>query len=163
MSLKIYNEIIKRNPKYVNAYINLANLKRDMNKLDEAIIFYKKADELSPKNYVIFYLLALTYQGLGDFKQCLRYARECLIIKPEFVKADHLISQSKKYTKDDNDIETLKKKLDNNKINNFDKIDLYFALSKAYEDQNNFDEAYKFLKIGNDLYKKNQNTMLIMI
>ena len=33
----IFNDLIISNPKYVNAYVNLGNLKRDLNKFDEAI------------------------------------------------------------------------------------------------------------------------------
>ena len=49
MSKNILNEIIKRSPKYINAYINLGNLKRDTNNFNEAIKLYEKAIDFNTK------------------------------------------------------------------------------------------------------------------
>ena len=46
MSLKVKKnkwKVININDKYINAYVNLGNLKRDLNQFDEAIKFYEKA------------------------------------------------------------------------------------------------------------------------
>ena len=40
---KIFSELLIDNPNYVNAIINLANLKKDTYFLDEATSYYKKA------------------------------------------------------------------------------------------------------------------------
>lgn len=153
----LYKEIIKTNPKYVNAYVNLGNLKRDINKLNEAIELYKTADKINPNNHVILFLLALAHQGLGNFEKSIEYAKNVLLINPTFVKADHLISLSRKYKKDDWHYLSLLKKIESRELQEIEKIELYFSLSKANEDLNNISEAYKFLKKGNDLNKKKIN------
>ena len=76
------------------------------------------------------------------------------MINPTFVKADHLISLSRKYKQDDWHYLSLLKKIESSKLQEIEKIELYFSLSKANEDLNNISEAYKFLKKGNDLNKK---------
>jgi len=40
---QLYTEIIKTNKNYINAYVNFGNLKRDLNKFNEAIDLYEKA------------------------------------------------------------------------------------------------------------------------
>ena len=42
-------------------------------------------------------------------------------------------------------------KLDNLKLDNFQKYYLHFAIAKAYEDTNNYDKSYENLNIGNSL------------
>ena len=150
----LYREIIEINPKYINAYVNLGNLKRDINKLSEAVELYETANKIAPNNQIILYLLALAHQGLGGFEKSIEYAKQVLSINPKFIKADHLISQSKTYKKDDWHYKSLLNKVESNELNEMEKIELYFSLSKANEDQDNISDAYKFLKIGNDLNKK---------
>ena len=75
----IHNEIsININPKYVNAYVKLGNLKRDVNKLDEAILLYEIARKITPQNVVILYLLSLANQGLGNFTESIKFAKLAL-------------------------------------------------------------------------------------
>ena len=150
----LYKKIIETNPKYVNAYVNLGNLKRDINKLNEAIELYETADKINPNNHIILFLLALAHQGLGNFEKSIEYAKNVLLINPTFVKADHLISLSRKYKQDDWHYLSLLEKIESSKLQEIEKIELYFSLSKANEDMNNISEAYKFLKKGNDLNKK---------
>ena len=49
-------------------FINYGNLKRDLNKFDDAIKLYEQALSISKENPVIYYSLALAHQGIGDFK-----------------------------------------------------------------------------------------------
>ena len=148
-----YQKIIKLNPKYINAYINLANLKRDTNKLNDAIKLYEIADKISPDNYLIKYLLALSHQGLGNFDKSVEFSKKTLTLKPNFTQADHLLSQSIKYDKDNWHLKSLIEKLDYQFLNNEEKINLYFSLAKAYEDLNQFEMSFRYLNSGNNLNK----------
>jgi len=150
---ELLTRIIEKNPKYTNAYINLGNLKRDINKFDSAIKFYEIADKISPNNHIILYLLALAHQGLGNFEISINYAKKVLAINPNFTKADYLISQSMKYEDNSCHYEDLNKKMQNKNLNDEEKINLYFSLAKANEDLNKIEESSKFLKIGNAIGK----------
>ena len=46
------------------------------------------------------------------------------------------------------------KKINDDDFNNFEKIHLCYGIHKAYEDIKDFKNAFKFLKIGNELLKK---------
>ena len=70
----LFKEIIKRNQNYINAYVNLGNLKRDLNKFEEAIVLYQKALTINEKNPIVLYSLALAYQGLGKFDEAISFA-----------------------------------------------------------------------------------------
>jgi len=156
-SEKLFLEIIHLNKKYVNAYINLGNLKRDLNQFDDAIKFYEEALKITKENPVIYYSLALAHQGIGNFDKCVFYSTKTLEIDSNFTRADHLISQSKKYTLNDEHYKSLKKKIDKFNENSLEKIDIYFSLAKAEEDLGNIKEASENLIIGNKLKKRSLN------
>ena len=48
----------------------------------------------------------------------------------------------------------MEKKLTDIKLNDYQKINLYFALAKAYEDIKDYKSAFKYMKIGNDTKKR---------
>ena len=66
---KLYNLSISKEKDYFNAYINYGNLKRDLNKFDDAVELYKKALEYNKNVPEIYYSLAMAYQALGDFEK----------------------------------------------------------------------------------------------
>ena len=150
---KLFLKIIELNNSYINAYINLGNLKRDLNKFNEAINLYETALSISKPNAVILYSLSLAHQGIGNFEKSIYYSNEALKINPNFTRADHLISQSKKYKINDDHYLKLKKKIDDLENESLEKVDVYFSLAKAEEDIGNIKEASENLIIGNKLKK----------
>ena len=150
----LYNEILKINRNYINAYVNLGNLKRDLNKFNEAITLYEKALTKDKSNKIILYSLALAHQGLGNFEKAISYAKQVLATDENYTRADHLISQSKKYKNKDEHYLSLKKKLKKLDPKSIEKVDVCFSLAKAEEDMGNLEEASKLLIEGNSLKKK---------
>ena len=151
---KLYNEVIEIDPNYPIAYLNLGNQKRDLNQLPEAIKLYEIANKLSPNNHLILYALALAHRGLGNFEDAVQYAKRVISINPKFTKADLLISRCITYDEKNWHYQDLIKKVENRQLKDEEDIELCFSLSKAKEDMSKINDAYKFLKIGNDLRKK---------
>ena len=157
VSENLYLKILERKKTYLNAYVNLGNLKRDLNKFDDAIKLYEKALKITDSNTVVNYSLALAYQGLGKFEEAVKFAKRTLKIEPKFTRADHLISQSIKYKNKNEHYSSLIQKIEDKSLLDLEKIDLYFALSKAEEDLGNFKEATFNMIKGNELKKKSIN------
>jgi len=151
---KLYNEIIKDHPEYINSYVNLGNIKRDANMFDEAIKLYEKANLIKPNEPIILYLLSLANQGLGNFKLAIEYGNKALKLNPKLTQIDHLISQSSKYETKNAHYKNMLDKLNNLDLNDDEKINIFFALSKIEEDLNDIKSSYQYLKKGNDLKKK---------
>ena len=154
---KLYKLCIFKKKDYFNSYVNYGNLNRDLNKFDEAIELYQKALDYSPQTTEIYYSLAMAYQSLGNFEVAENYANKTINIDKKITKADLLISRSKKYTSTDIHLIKMNEKLKNTKLNDLQKIDLYFALAKAYDDLGEMDLNFKYLKQGNELKRSNIN------
>ena len=144
-------KIIKNKPNYINAYVNYGNLKRDTNELNKALELYNNALDLDKKIPLIYYAIGLAHQGLGEFDKAVSFAKQALLIEPKFTQSDMLISQSTKYTQDDNHFKQMCEKIKNTELNDDQKINLYFAIAKGYEDIGNIEKAFNFLKKGNKL------------
>mgnify|MGYP001281582808 CR=1 FL=1 len=154
----LYLKIISLNQKYINAFINLGNLKRDLNNFEEAIKFYEKALMIDEKNPIIYYSLALGHQGIGNFEKSINYCKKTLSYDPNFTRAYHLISQSKKYSvTTDEDYKDLKSKINSIDLNDLQKTDILFSIAKAEEDLNNIKDASHYLIEGNKIKKKITN------
>ena len=154
---ELFLKIIKLNNKYINVYINYGNLKRDLNKFDDAIKLYEQALSISKENPIIYYSLALAHQGIGDFEKTIFYSKKILEIDTNFTRADHLISQSTKYKKEDEHYKSLLNKKDNTNFKKNEKIDLLFSLAKAEEDIGRIDYASKYLLEANKIKKDSIN------
>ena len=156
-SENLYKLSISKKKDYFNAYVNYGNLKRELNKFDEAISLYKEALKYNNKLPAIYYSLSMSYQSLGHFKEAENYAIKALELNKRFTRADLLISRSKKYQNNDKHFNQMKEKINDKDLHSQEKIDLYFALSKAYEDLGKIEDCFNLLKEGNNLKRDNVN------
>ena len=161
-SKNLYEKILKLNPNYIKAYNNYANLKTAYNDYEGAIDLYKKAIILLKKDKNIpishslefMFSLAVAYQGFNKVKEANNLIEEILLIDPSHTGAHKLKSSIFKYSDENkNSIEHLEimEKLNTEKLNDNNKIDLYFSLGKAHEDLKDFDKAFYYLNEANQL------------
>ncbi len=157
-----YKKALELDKNYFNAYLNYGNLKRELNFFDKANEQYLKALNINKNIPMINYALAMSYQSLGNFEKSDFHAKETLKLDPKFTKADLLISRSKKYKNGDNHFDEMLNKLKNIQLNDTQKIELYFAVGKAYEDLGNINMSIEHIqkgnKIKNSLIKYDINT-----
>ena len=85
------------------------------------------------------------------------YFFSALKINPNLTIADKQISLSINYNENNPHLKKMKEKLSNNKLSEDQKIQLYFALGKAYEDFKNYKMSSEYLIKGNFLKRKNLN------
>ena len=78
-------------------------------------------------------------------------------LNKKLTDADRQYSLVHKYKENDPHLGEMLKKVNDNDFNNLEKIHLYYGIHKAYEDIKDYKNAFKFLKEGNELLKKNSN------
>ena len=142
------------NPKYTNALNNLANLKYDLDLIDEAKELYNKALNLNDSLIQPNYNLASLNQVTGDFEKAIYHYKKVLKLNPKFTKADRNISMMTKYSLKNEHFIEMKNKLKNENLNNYQKLELHFALGKAYDDLKNFKESFTNINSANALKKE---------
>ncbi len=147
----LYKEIIEINSNYINAITNYANLKFQLDQYEDAINLYNRALKIDNKIDNIHYNIGLTYQSYGAFEEAEKHFKEMLKINPSATIADRLISRFTKYNTENNHFIEMIERSKKNNLNDNSKINLYFALGKAYEDIKDYEKSFSFIKKANDL------------
>ena len=158
---KIFQQILKEDPNYINAYNNYANLKIAVNDVDGAIELYNQAILLAKKKkiYPINFLLHLAnaLQSLNREKELMEVIEEILKLDPENIEAHKILSWTYKYSKTNSEsmshISIMENILKKKTLNNDQKSKLSFGLGKAYDDLKDVEQAIKFISSGNQLHK----------
>ena len=93
--------------------------------------------------------------GIGKLTEAKKYLYEAIEINKSFVQAHRMLSRIKKYTEEDSHIHQMIDLYNRTNDENYsNKVDLGFALGKAYEDINQFEKSFLFYKEANSLFRK---------
>ena len=124
----------------------------ELNKYENAIENFKKAIKIDSKAMQAYYNLVQFTRVLGSLK-ALENFEKVLQLDPSNTNADKIISRLTKYSKN-HPHKKMEEKLHKSNLNDFQKSHLCFSLGKAYEDFNDFNNSFKYIKLGNN-YKRN--------
>ncbi len=83
VAIGIYDFIIEKEPNGVN-YCNRAIYKKDVGRYDDALIDFRKAIELDPKDYLNHYNLALNYSKLNMADSALTHYDLAIKFNPDY-------------------------------------------------------------------------------
>ena len=100
------------------------------------------------------YNLGIECQAFGKFEEADKHFKSALKINPKFTLADRHISMSFKYDINNPHLKSMESKIQDKSLDNFQKIQLYFALGKAYEDIGNYKKSFENYKLGNKLKRE---------
>jgi len=161
LSNKIYQEIIKKDPNYIFAYNNYANLKMSLNHYEEAInllntaILIAKRKKINPVNFMLS--LANAHQSMNNKKEVLNLLNEIFKIEPKNINAHKIFSSLTKYNKDNKEsVEHVLKmeNLINENLNDHEKLMAFFSLGKAFDDLKDTKKAFDCFSKANQIHYK---------
>ena len=127
---------------------NIDNLKRELNNYRDAKTLLLKALTIDESNVTILTNLVVCCQGLGEMTDAKNYAYKILEIEPLNTSAHKLLSSIVNYSKEPDHFDKMKELLSKENLNNFsssEKVQLFFAIGKAYEDIKDYENSYNFL------------------
>ena len=149
-----FKRALEINPKHLNAINNLANLKNDLDLIEEAKNLYNKALEINDNLFQPHYNLASLYQASGDFDKSVYHYKKVLKINPKFTKADRNISMMIEYSPENEHFVEMKNKLKDENLNNFEKLELHFAIGKAFDDFKDYKNSFSNISSANSIKKE---------
>ena len=154
---KFYEKSISLDKEIVEPCNNLGNLYNSIGNYEQSINYYKKALEINSNFYLAHFNLASIYIARGDFDEAKKSLKICIKANPKFMQAHRSLARITTYNKTDNvhvnQVINLLKSTDDKDINN--KIELSFALGKAFEDLRDFKKSFSYYKEANKLCRKN--------
>tara|TARA_B100000131_G_scaffold158871_1_gene154020 strand:- start:1849 stop:3063 length:1215 start_codon:yes stop_codon:yes gene_type:complete len=138
--------MIKQNK---NIDINLSNLEK----------IYRE----DPNNIPNIINLANIYIASGNFIQALKFTKLASKSSPKNLGIDFTLSNLIDYNKDDNHQKMMLEKSEDNSIKEEDKIPLYFALGKSFNDQKKYSKSFHFYSLGNKIKNSTLNNYSLEI
>lgn len=86
LAIRIYQMVLRFNPAFREAYINLGNLLFKNRKFRLALASFKKALELE-KGFVIYFNIGVLFYRIGRYKSAAYMLDQALKLKPDFARA----------------------------------------------------------------------------
>ena len=149
LAIQVYYRATEINPNYLQAYNNLGNTFRQQDRSEEAIQAYQCAIEIDASYVEAYVSLGNLLRELGRLAPAIQAYRKVLSIDLNNVATHYMLAKTKKHGSYDNEICAMETLLENPSITNPEKVDLYFALGKAFEDLQMYEKAFGFFVIGN--------------
>ena len=152
---ELYIRALDIKPKHLPALLNYGNLEFQLNQNEKALKLLLDALEVNEETIPIHLNLAIVYQSLGRFDEAISHFEKINTLDPTFTRSDKMRSLLQDYAKNDEHLKTMEEKLKTLKLNDDQKIYLYFGIAKGLEDQKNYGEAFKYIELGNNLKHRN--------
>ena len=118
---------------------------------DEAIRIYKQMIDLAPGDPTLRVSLAHIYNAVGESDRAVGLFKEAYKLNPHFGDAFWSLANTKSYRFSEDEVATMKTRLEAEATPTLDKIQMYFALGKAHEDRQDFAVSFENYERGNAL------------
>ena len=157
---EIFKSIINQDPNNIKALNNYANLKKKINDFKSAKKLLLKALEIEPNEPNILFSLAECYQNTGDKEEAKNLANKVLMLQPKNPIVHKFISGLVDHNSKESNLETMNNIFTDNDFEKYSadqKMNLCFALGRAYEDIRDYKNSFKFLEKANLIGKQTNN------
>ena len=148
-----YLKALKINPKSDVANNNLAVVYIAKGKLNEAKKILKKVIEINPKSHQGYNNLGGIYLSEGDKDKATICFEKAINLSPGFAEAYRMLSTNIKFSKSNKLIIIMEEIYSHKITNNKEKMQISFALGKAYNDIKDYETAFNYYVMGNKIRK----------
>ncbi|RPG50815.1 MAG: sulfotransferase family protein [Gammaproteobacteria bacterium TMED1] len=102
--------------------------------------------------------ITLTSRGhvlktIGSYELAVQSYQEAIKSNAEHGEAWYSLSNLKVYAFDDHEIDNMKSQIKKTSLSHMERVHLYFALGKAFEDRKKFQDSFSYYEEGNNLKK----------
>lgn len=144
-------QLLEIQPNNLSFKVAKANVLTGLGEIEAAITLFEQAiaeDDQVPG----FYLqLGHALKAKGEISKAVTAYQKAYQLTPNFGDAYWSLANTKTYRFSDGEITQMQAQQNNNELAILDKIQLYFATGKAYEDRKEYDLAFQAYQQGNEL------------
>ena len=151
-AIELLRQLVVLLPQDVSLYVQIAELLRESGQSERALTLYDVALGIKPGYAPAHFNKGVALHALGRMEEAMTCYRKAHEVGP-WQAGFYRIAAMKKFTSaDDPDIAHLKPFTADNGSNNLQtRIDAHFSLAKAYDDLEDYTQAFEHLKQGNAL------------
>ena len=152
-SKKAFENLIKLDPKNNEAFVALGTIYNKLAQYKDGINSYKKALKLNDNNARVYLSMGHALKTLGNRKECEDSYLKAIKLFPLSGEGYWSLANLKTYTFNESQIQAMKSAIKED-MHEQEKIQMMFALGKAYESKKDFKESFKFYNDGNWMQRK---------
>jgi len=156
-AIKSYGKAIAINPNHADTHSNLGIALHELGQSDEALNSFKQVLIINPNDAGAFNYIGIILQELGHTDAAFSNFVHALAINPGNIEFHRNLALMKNYKKGDTQLTQMQSLLSADNLSQSERIQLCFALAKAYADLGEKDELFKVLNEGNQLRKEELN------
>ena len=148
-------QAIQIKPDFAEAYSNLGAALRDQGKPDESVDTCRQAIFLKPNFAEAYYNLGLALMALGRLSESRAALEQAIRLAPRNTKYRRHLGDIVRFVAGDPHLAAMEQLAqDSAALSPSDRIELHFALAKAYEDVGRHAEAFRQWQDGNALKRR---------
>ena len=156
-AILVYKKALKIKNDDYEIYNNIGVIYSELDNFEKAILNYRQAVKFNPKYSIAYNNLGNALQFRGDIEQAVITYEQALKIQPDFSLVYRNLSAVKKFKINDPILLNMLDLIKNKDLPRDDRINLNYALGKAYNDIRNYKKAYFYFNEANDLNSKKIN------
>lgn len=119
--------------------------------IEKATDLYAQLANDAPADHLIPISQGHIFNAIGDRESAVAAFQRCISLKPAHGDSYWSLANTKSYRFDDDEIASMQKIEEGDALSTLDRVQICFALGKALEDKNLFDDAFNYYDRGNAL------------
>ena len=119
--------------------------------IEEAKDLYAQLAKSAPADHLIPISQGHIFNAIGERENAVAAFQRCISLKPAHGDSYWSLANTKSYRFDDDEIASMQKIEEGDALSTLDRVQICFALGKALEDKNLFDDAFNYYDRGNSL------------
>lgn len=149
-------EVIKLESSLAYPYVLLGNLESKVGDYEAAVTAFEAALNRQADNGGALAGLGHALKTIGRQEQAIDRYRSCVQSYPAFGEAWWSLANLKTFRFSDDEVAVMEQHVDQDKLNDETRVNINFALGKAYEDRGDYDKAFNRYDSGNNLRRPHE-------
>ena len=155
-----YERALAIDPCSAAAYRGIGRVRFSRGLLEDSRTSIARALELEPENAANYAAMGQTYQTEGRFEEAIAWQRKAIARQPNNSVANYTLSMMRGASDREERIRELERALAERPLPPEQAVSLQFALGKVYDEDGDYDAAFRCFKAGNDLRKARQRFVM---
>jgi tetratricopeptide (TPR) repeat protein len=148
-AIECFQRALTLEPDNAHSYFLLGGALAPAARTFEAVDAYRRAIEINPKHAAATLGLGHVLKTVGRQGDSIQAYRKCIELKPDNGESYWSLANLKTYKFNDADIQAMTAQVDNGALYDQSEVNFLFSLAKAYEDRNDYDNAWHYYQAGN--------------
>ena len=149
-AIDAYQQVIRLEPDRPQGYVSVGTVKAMIGAHDEAMEQFQAALQREPSHFGALSGMGHVLKTIGSQDEAIENYRECVRQNPDHGETWWSMANLKTFRFTDEEIEIMATRAARESLVEEQRANFFFALGKAYEDKQDYDQAFEYYARGNE-------------